>query len=168
MKKTALVLAIVFLLLQFSCSPSKSANFELYLTDAPANGLQHVYVTISEIYLRSEDRQSWTNNILTEPRTLDLLQLRGREEKLAALQLPEGTYSAIKMVITQVQIVTSERTFTIIMDPPVTVVIPVNFTVLPDGTVKITLDFDAERSLFWDGLQYNFRPTIIVKNVIHH
>lgn len=58
---------------------------------------KNVYVTIEEIYLRSD--QSWTDNILTEPKTIDLLMLRGRKEKLAALELPEGTYSGIKLVI---------------------------------------------------------------------
>ena len=168
MRKIVLILSVVFLLFQFSCSPKSSSNFELYMTDAPAYGIEHVYVTIDAIYLRNEDRQTWTDNILTQPKTLDLIGLKGREEKLAALQLPQGTYSAIKLVISQVQIVTAERTFTLTMNPPVTVSIPCNFTVLADGSVKMTLDFDADHSIGWDGMHYNFNPFIIVKSIVHH
>lgn len=168
MKKIILALSLVLLLIQFSCSPKSSANFELYMTDAPAYGLEHVYVTIDAIYLRNEDRQTWTDNVLSQPKTLDLIGLRGREEKLAALQLPAGNYSAIKLVISQVQMVTSERTFTITMNPPVTVTIPCSFTVLADGSVKITLDFDADRSCTWDGARYGFSPFIVVKSIVHH
>lgn len=168
MKKAVLLLAVFILLVQFSCSPKQSANFELYLTDAPAHNLEHVYITIDAIYLRSEDRQSWTDNVLTESKTIDLLVLRGREEKLAALELPEGTYSGIKLVISKVEIVTVERTFTITMDPPLTIIIPCHFTIIKDDSVKVTLDFDAERSCMWDGVRYNFSPFIIVKNIVHH
>lgn len=167
MKKVYLIIAISFLLLQLSCSPKSSANFELYLTDAPAYNIQHVYVTLDAIYLRSEDRQTWTDNILTEPKVIDLIPLRGREEKLAALELPPGTYSGIKLVISKVEIVTTERTFTIDINPPVTVTIPCQFTITNQGAVKVTLDFDAERSCVWDGFRYNFSPFIIVKNIIH-
>ena len=168
MKKAILALSLILLLVQFSCSPNRLANFELYMTDAPAHGLEHVYVTIDEIYLRSEDRQTWTDNVLTEPKTIDLLVLRAREEKLSALELPEGTYSGIKLVISRVEIVTVERTFTITMEPPITIVIPCHFTIIKDDTVKVTLDFDAERSCIWDGARYNFSPFIIVKNIVHH
>ena len=158
---------MVFLLFQFSCSSKSSSNFELYLTDAPAYNIQHVYVTIDAIYLRSEDRQTWTDNILTEPKTIDLIPLRGREEKLAALELPPGTYSGIKLVISKVEIVTSERTFTMTISPPVTVTIPCQFTVTSETSVKMTLDFDADRSLLWNGMNYNFAPYIVVKNIVH-
>jgi len=167
MKKTILALAAVFLLLPSGCSTKSSANFELYLTDAPAHNIQHVYVTIDAIYLRNEDRQTWTDNILTEPKTIDLIPLRGREERLAALELPPGTYSGLKLVISKVEIVTSERTFTITLNPPLTITIPCQFTVTGQTSVKMTLDFDAERSLLWNGMNYNFAPFIIVKNVVH-
>jgi hypothetical protein len=168
MKKGVLALAVVFLLLQAGCSNKSSANFELYMTDAPAYGIEHVYVTIEAIYLRSEDRQTWTDNILSEPKTIDLIALRGREEKLAALELPPGTYSGLKLVISKVEIVTSERTFTMTINPPVTVTIPCQFTVTGQTSVKMTLDFDADRSLLWNGMNYNFAPYIIVKNIVHH
>jgi len=167
MRKIILVLSVFFLLFQFSCSSKSSSNFELYLTDAPAHNIQHVYVTIDAIYLRSEDRQTWTDNILSEPKTIDLIALRGREEKLAALELPPGTYSGLKLVISKVEIVTSERTFTMTINPPVTVSIPCQFSVTGQTSVKMTLDFDAGQSLLWNGMNYNFAPFIVVKNIVH-
>ncbi|NPV84215.1 MAG: DUF4382 domain-containing protein, partial [Candidatus Aminicenantes bacterium] len=99
MKKTILVLTGILLIIQFGCSPKTSSNFELYMTDAPLEGLEHFYVTISQIYLRLEDG-TWTDNLLTEPKTYDLLQLMDREEKVCQADLPPGTYTGIKLVIT--------------------------------------------------------------------
>jgi len=81
-EKSILILAGILLLIQFGCSPTESTNFELYLTDAPLEGLEHFYVTISQIYLGLEDG-TWTDNLLIEPRTYDLIQLRNREENCA-------------------------------------------------------------------------------------
>lgn len=170
MKKAGLVLALVLIVSQFGCSPqsSSNSNFELYLTDAPDPYLQNFYVTLDGIYLRSEDRQSWTDNILTEPKRIDLLPLRGKEERLAALNLPAGTYSGFKLVISRVEIVTAERTFTIDMTPAATVALPCHFTIAEDTTTKITLDFDAEQSHSWTGSGYSFNPMITVKNIVQH
>ena len=168
MKKTGLFLALIFIISQFGCSPQSSSNFELYLTDAPAPNLQNFYITLEAIYLRNEDRQSWTDNILTEPKRIDLLPLRGREERLAVLNLPEGTYSGLKLVISRVEIITTERTFTIDMAPAITVALPCHFTIAKDTTTKLTLDFDAERSHSWTGSGYIFNPYITVKNIVQH
>ncbi len=170
MRKTRIWLVLPILLLaflQFSCSTKSTANFELYLTDAPAPALQHVYVTLTGIYLRSEDRQTWTDNLLSEPKTIDLIKLRGREEKLAALELPPGEYSGIKLSVSKIEIVTAERTMTITLEPPYVVTIPCHFTIAAQGATSVTLDFDAEKSFPWDGARFNFSPFIIVKKILH-
>ncbi|MGB9836441.1 MAG: DUF4382 domain-containing protein [Candidatus Saccharicenans sp.] len=167
MKKAVLVLTLFLAFFHFGCSSKPQSNFELYLTDAPAPVLQHVYVTLEAVYLRSEDRQSWTDNLLTEPKTIDLLKLRGREEKLAALNLPPGEYSGIKLAVSKIEIVTLERTMSITLEPPYVVTIPCHFTITAQGTTQVTLDFDAEKSFPWDGARYNFSPFIIVKKILH-
>lgn len=164
MKRKALTLTGILLLIQFGCSPDRSSNFELYLTDAPLEGLEHFYVTINQIYLRMEDG-TWTDNLLTGPRTYDLLLLRNREEKVCQADLPPGTYTGIKLVITNAEIVVNGRSFQININPPLTITIPVNFTVLEDGTVKVTLDFDAAQSAVPDGNGYRLVPSIVVKKI---
>lgn len=164
MKKTILILTGILLIIQFGCSPKSSSNFELYLTDAPLEGLEHFYVTISQIYLRLEDG-TWTDNLLNEPKTYDLLQLRNREEKVCQADLPPGTYTGIKLVITNAEIVVNGRSFQININPPLTITVPVNFTILEDGTVKVTLDFDAAQSAVQEGSGYRLVPSIVVKKI---
>lgn len=164
MKKTILVLTGILLIIQFGCSPKTSSNFELYMTDAPLEGLEHFYVTISQIYLRLEDG-TWTDNLLTEPKTYDLLQLRDREEKVCQADLPPGTYTGIKLVITGAEIMVNGRSFQININPPLTITVPVNFTVLEDGTVKVTLDFDAAQSAVQEGSGYRLVPIVVVKRI---
>ncbi|MCX8159591.1 MAG: DUF4382 domain-containing protein [Candidatus Saccharicenans sp.] len=166
MKKAGLLVAGIILLFQFGCSPKSSSNFELYLTDAPLDGLEHFYITISQIYLKLEDG-TWTDNLLTDPRTYDLLQLRNREEKVCQADLPPGTYTGIKLVITRAELVVNGRSFQVDINPPLTITIPVNFTVLEDGTVKVTLDFDAARSAVPEGGGYRLAPIIVVKKIIY-
>lgn len=164
MKKTILVLTGILLIIQFGCSPKGYSNFELYLTDAPLEGLEHFYVTISQINLRLEDG-TWTDNLLSEPKTYDLLLLRNREEKVCQADLPPGTYTGIKLVLTNAEIVVNGRSFQISINPPLIIIIPVNFTVLEDGTVKVTLDFDAAKSAVQEGSGYRLVPSIVVKRI---
>ena len=164
MKWTIIVLLGIILLFQSGCSPNKSSNFELYLTDSPLEGLEHFYITISQVYLRLEDG-TWTDNLLAEPWTYDLLQLRDREEKLCQADLPPGTYTGIKLVIIKAELTVNGRSFQIDINPPLTITIPVNFTLLEDGTVKVILDFDAAQSAVPEGSGYRLVPSIVVKRI---
>jgi hypothetical protein len=164
MKKFILGAILVALLLS-GCSSEKTGNFQLYLTDASIAGLEHVYVTISGTYLRKQDG-NWTDNILSDSLTLDLLSLRDREDMVAEVKLQEGTYTGIKLVVSAASVVADTRTFAIAIDPAYEVVIPAVFTIRVDGIAELVLDFDAGQSLRDGGNgQYLLVPVIVVKRI---
>jgi len=164
MKKFILGAIFVALLLS-GCSSEKTGNFQLYLTDASIAGLEHVYVSISGVYLRKEDG-NWTDNILSDVLTFDLLSLRDREDIVADVKLHEGTYTGIKLVISAASVVVDTQTFNITIDPPLEVVIPVVFTIRVDATVELVLDFEAGQSLRDLGnYQFLLVPVIVVKSI---
>ncbi len=163
--KKFILFAIAASLLMFGCSTEKTGNFQLYLTDAPIEGLEHVYVTISGIYLRNQEDGTWSDNILDEPLTYDLLELRDKEELIADVSLPAGTYTGIKIAISSAEIVVDGQSYIITANPPFEIVIPVVFTVLDDGTIELVLDFDAERSVGGGQGQYTLLPFITVKRI---
>lgn len=164
MKKFILGSILVALLLS-GCSSEKTGKFQLYLTDASIAGLEHIYVTMSGVYLRKDDG-NWTDNILSSSLTFDLLSLQDREDIVAEVKLQEGTYTGIKLVVSGASIVVDTRTFNITINPPYEVIIPVVFTIRVDGTVELVLDFDAGQSLrdLGNG-QYSLVPVIVVKRI---
>lgn len=164
MKKFILGAIFVALLLS-GCSSEKTGNFQLYLTDASIAGLEHIYVTISAVYLREHDGD-WTDNILSGSLTFDLLSLQGREDIVAEVKLHEGTYNGIKLVLSAASVVVDAQTYTITVDPHLEVVIPVVFTISIDATVEVVLDFDAAQSMTDLGNhQFLLSPVIIVKRI---
>ncbi len=164
MKKFCLLVISIALCLS-ACSSEKTGSFQLYLTDASVAGLEHVYVTISEIDLRKQDG-NWTDNILSDSLTVDLLSLRDREDIVADVKLQEGTYTGINLVVSAASVVVDTRTFAITIDPAVEVVVPVVFTIRVDGNVELVLDFDLNQSLRDEGNgRYLLVPLIIVKRV---
>jgi hypothetical protein len=162
--RKSLALSVVLLFILGSCSTERSGNFELYLTDAPIEGLEHVFVTFSQIELREEGSDVFTS-LLEEPKEYDLLTLRDREERVIRTDLPQGTYTAIRITISAARIVIDGRTWTITIDPPKIVTVPVEFTVLEDGVIKCVLDFDAAQSINPAGLGYDLAPVITVKRI---
>ncbi len=165
MKKILILGAIVALgLIAGSCNSGAPGNFQLYMTDAPIAGLEHVYITFGDIEVRKDGEEAFTP-LLTEPVQVDLLELRDREEKLIDVDLEPGTYSAIRLTITAAQIVVNGRTYTLTIDPPRVVTVPVSFTVGEDGTVKCVLDFDAEQSVSENGGLFSLSPVIVVKSI---
>ncbi len=157
----AISLALIFT----GCSKDKAGNFELYMTDAPIQGLEHVYVTVSGIYVRKGDE--WSQNILSNPPlTLDLLTLRDKEELISEIELEAGTYVALKVVVSAATVVYNGTTFALTIDPPAEVIIPVSFTIRGDALTELVLDFDAEQSVKDGGQgQFYLLPVIAVKRI---
>jgi len=170
MRKFALAgILLVLVLALGSCSnSSRGGNFQLYLTDAPIAGLEKVNITISRIEVRKEGEESFSEIALAAPVSVDLLQLRDKEYKLADVNIPEGSYAAIRLTITEVSVVWNGRTFTLNIDPAYEVTVPVAFDVLADGTIKIVLDFQADQSIRGDSiLGFSMIPVITVKSIGH-
>ncbi len=163
MKKLALF-AISAILFLGGCSTSDTTgNFQLYLTDQPIEGLEHVYVTISSIKVEKENDAVIT--LWEGTRTYDLLALRDIEELVIDVDLEVGTYTAVIVVLDEVSIVVYGDTYDLSINPGLEVRIPVSFTVMEDGSIEVVLDFDADSSLEGYGDQFVFIPVISVKRI---
>jgi hypothetical protein len=165
MKKILTLCAVLALgLLAGSCTSGAAGNFQLYLTDAPVVGIEHVYITFSQIEVLKSGEDVYTA-ILTEPKEVDLLELLNREERIVNVDLEPGTYTAIRLTVSAARVVVNGQTWTLTIDPPKVVTIPVEFTVTEDGTVKCVLDFDAAQSVSENSGTYGLAPVIVLKSI---
>ena len=165
---------LVFFLLVFFLSCSQAANenaqaqsgkLAIYLTDLPV-GVEKVLVTIGAIDVHKTGGAFFT--VFSGERDYDLLELQRNPELLFDTSLEEGKYTQIRMQVTegQIQILGVLYPLTV---PSSEVKINCNFTISSGGTTRITLDFDAEKSLQVSGNpknnNYNLRPVIQVKSI---
>ena len=153
-----------------SSSDSSTGTVVLSLTDAPIDydNVTGVYITFVALrYQYAEDEDNWEDIDLTVPRTINLLELQdGRTTLLNQVDLPAGDISHIRFVL---DIENSFITFTDGTDAPLEVSSGEQtgykaiggFTIPAGGTVQITADFDAEKSVTATGNgRYLLNPTI--------
>lgn len=165
--KKLLLFTIPVLLLLSGCSLfEKSGNFQLYLTDDPIEGLEHFYVTISQVSVRKEGEDGWIS-LLEGGETLeyDLLELQEREDLMLDVELDEGTYVAIKVDVSGASLVIRQDTLTFTLEQPIEVIVHMNFTIVKGETTDVTLDFQADESVQLEGDYYSFVPVITVAGV---
>ena len=155
MKKFSWALLFLLILLGacFFDQGEKTGNFQLYLTDSPLEGLEHVYVVIGAIKVKKEDGTVVT--VLRGPKVYDLLALHNREELLVDIELEAGTYTQIIVVLDSVSVVINGKTIQVDMVSGLEVVIHVVFTITGDTSTQVVLDFEAAlRNRGQPGLRY--------------
>jgi len=156
--------ALSAILLLGGCSTSENTgNFQLYLTDQPIEGLEHVYVTISAIQVQKDD--SSVISLWEGTQTYDLLALRDIEELAVDVDLEAGTYTHIIIVIDAVSVVVYSNTYDLSVNPGLEVRIPVSFTILNNDSTEVVLDFEVDNSLEGSRDQYIFIPVISVDSI---
>jgi hypothetical protein len=156
--------ALSAILLLGGCSTSENTgNFQLYLTDQPIEGLEHVYVTISAIQVQKDD--SSVISLWEGTKTYDLLALRDIEELAVDVDLEAGTYTHIIIVIDAVSVVVYSYTYDLSVNPGLEVRIPVSFTILNNDSTEVVLDFEVDNSLEGSRDQYIFIPVISVDSI---
>lgn len=161
--KKLILFALSAALLLGGCTADKTGNFELYLTDQPIDGLEQVLITITAIKVQKDDGSITT--VWEGERTFDLLLLRDIEERILDVELEQGAYTHVIIVISGAAVVVDGRTFEITISPSLEVRIPVAFTVLNNHVTEVVLDFQADQSLEGFGDQYLLIPVITVKRI---
>ena len=149
-----------------ACFLQDSGNFQLFLTDEPVDDAEAIRVHIVEITAHKQGGGQET--VSTAQATYDLLQLKDREQIIVDIELSEGEYTEIRLIVDSGEIVIAGVTYEMSV-PSSEVKVPVHFAVAAGGATKIVLDFDAKNSIEvvspgHDG-GYILRPIIQVKSV---
>jgi hypothetical protein len=88
-------------------------TMSLLLTDAPASSIQEANVVIRSIYLQGAGEQGRHTLLSETTEPIDLLELRDRTMELVEEEtLEPGTYSQLRLVLGEVELVTDSGTYT--------------------------------------------------------
>ncbi len=158
-----LSLALVLALLTISCSDGSSPggnNVVVRLTDAPIDltGVSAVNVTLTGVSLHAEgDDGKSTKLSLTagDEMVVNLLDYQdGQVVLIATGEVPDGTYSKIRMHVSRAELVRDDdgdpetpEIVEEIFNPSSKVDVPVAFSLTNGEDMEITLDFDAALSV---------------------
>ncbi len=160
---------------------SGTGTLRMALTDAPACGYDHVWVTVDRVRVHTnstaEDGDSgWQEIVLQPARRLDLLALtNGALEELGQTPLPAGSYSQMRLVLvdnnpsqTLANAVQPTGGSITALDTPSAqqsgLKLQANFNVAAGQMADLVLDFDACRSVVPRGNsgRYNLKPVVSV------
>jgi hypothetical protein len=159
-------------------SPVPQGSLQMSMMDAPGC-YQHVYVTVEKVRVHTsatagDSDAGWQDLTLASPQRIDLLTLNnGAQLDLGTTQLPAGDYQQIRLVL-------ADNAGT---NPPANSVQPnggaevplktpsgqqsglkllAHFTVQPNQTTSLVLDFDACKSVVFAGNsgQYLLKPVM--------
>lgn len=184
--KTIRLLALACTLLA-ACGGSSDAGtgtLRVALTDAPACGYQHVYVTIDKVRVHASGSAGtsdagWTDIALTPPRRVDLLTLtNGVLDTLGQAALPAGRYTQLRLVLvpnsTAAPLANSVHPtggVETALDTPSGAQSGIKLSgvidVVANQTADVVLDFDAAKSIVRRGNSggFNLKPVIRVTPV---
>lgn len=162
-------------------STDSSGTLRLALTDAPACGHDHVYVTVESVKVHQsasagENDPGWyTISLPGMPKRIDLLELRnGLLEELGQTALPAGRYTQMRLVLSSnsgapyANAVTPSAASEVELKTPSAQQAGLKFNVdinIEAGQLAdFVLDFDACKSVVTAGNsgQYNLKPVISV------
>lgn len=149
----------------------EQGTMKVLLTDAayPIGSVASAKVTVSKIEVRSDSSSgdNFTDVTLAQPKTIDLINLRnGLTQELNSAKVPTGTYSEIRLIANDGQIVLKdgqdyslkvpsgeESGIKIKINPPV--------IISRDKTTEMLIDFDLSKSFVQQGNgNFIFKPVI--------
>jgi len=173
--KPVLFLLLAALVLFSGCSNDNSVTgdktnqigmLKLSLTDKPVV-LKEVWVTIQDIEVHKTSG-AWMS-FAASGDSLDLLTLKNREQVLQSAPLDPGSYTGIRLKVSEGHIMDSEDQRCDLKVPSGKIEIPLNFTIDSGKETDVVLDFDADKSVQVVTTGHNsqciLRPVILVKSV---
>ena len=164
MKKVLGIIVVAALLVPacaVSCTVATATGaVEVRVTDAPANNITSVNVTVDDIRIHragAGNESGWetipivVNGNVTGNVTFDLYQIDGNETVLGyAPSIPAGNYTQLRMHIVSVNVtIDGNTTDATVPSEWLKVVRP--FEVVSDDTTTLIIDFDADKSIVVTG-----------------
>ena len=136
------------------------------VTDAPPeHEVTAINVTVANIQVHKADEEedseeSWTT-VIKEQKTFELIQLQGVVETLGEKGIEVGHYTQIRMDIDSVTAAIDGEDKDVVL-PSSKLRIVGSFNVEKDKLTEITLDFDADKSLVFTGVDGKvlFKPVV--------
>ncbi len=122
------------------------STLQINLTDAPRT-YDQVNITFSEISVKFGNE--W-KIISSETQTLDLLTLtNGRTALLEESEVEAGTYTQIRLKISDAEVISEGNAFSLTVPSGAQSGLKFGpaFTLEPGATTRLTVDFDADRSI---------------------
>lgn len=159
--------------------PNAPGTLRIALTDAPACGFDHVYVTVERVRVHqtssaNDTDAGWSEIVLNPAQRIDLLGLtNGVLAELGQTFLPAGQYTQVRLVLSPNgggipanAVVPTGGIETALDTPSATqsgLKLIHGFTVQPNTLTDLVLDFDACRSVVRKGNGgFNLKPVIAV------
>lgn len=164
-------------------SSGGTGTLSVKMTDAPACGYDHVWVTVTKVRVHKSDTASdadpgWSEVAVTpdpgsDGRRIDLLSLQnGVLAELGQTALPEGHYTQVRLVLSAApganQLMLTSDKSVVNLDTPSAqqsgLKLKHGFDVAAGDTVDLVLDFDACKSIVKAGAsnRYNLKPVVSV------
>ncbi|CAG2155909.1 hypothetical protein D3C87_1192010 [compost metagenome] len=160
-----------------------NGTLRVQMTDAPACGYDHVYVTVNRVRVNGspdadDNGSGWVDIPVSPAQRIDLLSLtNGVLATLGQTALPAGNYQQIRLVLSpnsgnalSNSVVPTGGTETALDTPSAAqsgykIIRP--FTVAPDTLTDLILDFDACKSVVPRGNGgYNLKPVVTALPVV--
>jgi len=158
----AIVLVIVIMasaVVYFEFAPVGNGTLSIGLTDAPAQGVSHIYLTISNIELQGQGNSTTTYN--QGSTQFDLLALVNVTKMLGNISVPSGNYTMIRFTVTSAVATLDDSNVTLRV-PSEEIKVPLHFQIQSGKTTTIVLDITAdETNISKSG---NLRPVVTVKS----
>ncbi len=143
----------------FSVPSTGQGSVSIGFTDAPTQGVTHIYVTVSNIVIQGTGNTSLSYSSETK---FDLLSLLNVTKMLGSTHVPAGNYTMIRFAVTSAVATISGTNITLKV-PSGEIKVPVSFQVKSGATTTIILDITADMTNI--RASGNLRPVVKVKSI---
>lgn len=166
------IVFFIFVLIFIMGCQEEDGKLRIWLTDAPPpQDVQHLYLTVLGVAIRNEEGQIITIN--SDIHEIDILELSGGYAAPliynyftggSFVDVEPGNYSSVLLWLAQVNsVVRSDSVVDSLLIPeeyyPFSFELDKDFTVLSGEYSTIVVDFDASRSINWEGPPYELTPS---------